>query len=124
MSEEIPSKTLEVNVPAGIVSPFELLRVLSDGLKFPSYFGHNWNALFDCLCDFTWLTERTRVVIRHHDVPGLLPLDQDTYLKVLNDAVGSWRVEPSGHTLEVEFPDANLASWINGRSARENEKPA
>ena len=124
MSDGIPSQTLEVNVPAGIVSPFELLRVLSDGLKFPSYFGHNWNALFDCLCDFTWLEERTRVVIRHHDGPALLPPDRDAYLKTLCDAVGSWRTDPGAHTLEVEFPDADLTAWINGRPAPENTSGA
>ena len=117
-------KTLRVTVPAGIVSPAELLRVLADGLLFPSYFGCNWDALFDCLCDFTWLEDRTRVVICHRDVPELPPPHRDTYLKVLSDAVDSWRDFPREHTLEVEFSDGDLASWINHRSAPDDEKPA
>jgi Barstar (barnase inhibitor) len=33
-------------------------------LKFPDYFGQNWNALFDCLTDLAWLpAEGYEVVI-------------------------------------------------------------
>ncbi|OGS07489.1 MAG: hypothetical protein A2270_09495 [Elusimicrobia bacterium RIFOXYA12_FULL_51_18] len=34
---------------AGVKSKGELLGVLAAGLKFPAYFGYNWDALLDCL---------------------------------------------------------------------------
>lgn len=35
----------------------ELMRKLYEELEFPDYFGYNWNALNDCLQDFSWLKE-------------------------------------------------------------------
>jgi len=34
---------------AGVKGKRELLAVLAAGLKFPAYFGYNWDALLDCL---------------------------------------------------------------------------
>ncbi|MFE7245907.1 barstar family protein [Streptomyces sp. NPDC057580] len=34
-----------------------------DGLKLPDYFGWNWDALFDCLRDLTWLSADHYVLI-------------------------------------------------------------
>jgi RNAse (barnase) inhibitor barstar len=33
----------------------ELLRQLGEALRFPEYFGQNWDALDDCLRDMEWL---------------------------------------------------------------------
>jgi RNAse (barnase) inhibitor barstar len=33
----------------------QLFRLIADGMKFPGYFGMNWDALFDCLTDMSWL---------------------------------------------------------------------
>lgn len=30
-------------------------KKVSKKLEFPDYFGYNWNALNDCLQDFSWL---------------------------------------------------------------------
>jgi len=114
--------TLRVTVPAGLTSPTDLLRILAVGLRFPSYFGHNWDALFDCLCDFTWLNER-RIVIIHEDVPSLPPPHTDVYLKVLRDAVDSWQPEHDPHSLEVAFPDSVISSWESDGSTS-HEKTA
>ncbi|MGH8021611.1 MAG: barstar family protein [Opitutaceae bacterium] len=108
---EIDDDSVRVWIPKSVKSSDELFRTIADGLRFPDWFGRNWNALFDCLCDFTWLSER-RIIIAHEDVP-LLPSDQlREYLNVLRDAVRSWRANPGPHELVVVFPEGTRLSWM------------
>jgi RNAse (barnase) inhibitor barstar len=45
------------------------LDAIAGALSFPRYFGHNLDALFDCLVDRSWLTPGEHVLIwSHHDV--------------------------------------------------------
>ena len=46
-------KTLRVLVPVGIKTKQDLLASIDAGLSFPDYFGNNWDALWECICDFT-----------------------------------------------------------------------
>ncbi|WP_190133070.1 barstar family protein [Streptomyces mashuensis] len=65
-------------------------------LDFPSWFGHNWDALADCLTDLSWWREAGKT--RGH---LLLAEDWETFRKsapadartaeaILTDAVGFW----------------------------------
>ena len=38
----------------GVRSKKALLEALATGLKLPKHFGHNWDALADCLMDSGW----------------------------------------------------------------------
>ena len=89
-----------VIVPKSIRSKDELLDLLSRTLSFPGTFGSNWDALFDCLCDLSWIAEK-RVVIAHENLPLLPRRELEAYLDVLNDAVTSWRERPGTHDLVV-----------------------
>lgn len=87
------------------------LTALADALSFPDYFGHNLDALYDCLTDLSWLPPGEHVLIW----PGsdaLRRAEPKTYLairSVLSDAqrtlgpggpgAGPWR-------LTVVLPDA------------------
>jgi len=42
---------------AGCRDKTELLARMADALAFPAHFGHNWDALADCLCDLAWLPQ-------------------------------------------------------------------
>jgi hypothetical protein len=92
-----------VTVLRSVSSKADLLGLLSRGLSFPSTFGANWDALYDCLCDLSWMSEK-RVAIAHESVPTLPSDDLLKYLGVLRDAVASWRDNPGVHELIVVFP--------------------
>ena len=90
------------DLPASIRSKQKLLRILADELRLPDYFGHNWDALEECLRDLSWLPEGN-VQIRHRDLP-LSPGSQDrrTYLEILRTAAAFW--SKSGSRLVCQFP--------------------
>jgi RNAse (barnase) inhibitor barstar len=92
-----PGAALVAEVPPGIRTKEDLLRVLAERLRFPDYFGANWDALWDCLNDFSWLPAGP-VVLRHADVPLMDDAaDMKTYLTILRDAA-------QRHRLVVGFP--------------------
>lgn len=79
-----------VKVPPCIQTAEDLFLAYEKGGNFPGYFGRNWDALLDCLRDFSWTTQR-RVVIVHTDLP-LLDHEEDIreYLEILEMAVNDW----------------------------------
>ncbi|GGB29051.1 barstar family protein [Mucilaginibacter rubeus] len=79
----------------------ELLKELSAVLKFPGYFGHNWNAVYDCLCDFHWI-EKKGVVLVHNIMPMLTEEKLKAYIEVLHDATKSWGIDEA-HYFKVIF---------------------
>jgi len=68
-AEYADDRALVVRVPRGLRSKQKLLCVLADKLRFPAYFGHNWDALEECLGDLSWLPEELIVAIVHSDLP-------------------------------------------------------
>ena len=91
-------------VPTGIYEAEHLLSTVAQVLRFPGYFGMNWNALSDCLRDFHWLDEK-HVVLVHQDLPALLEADLAHYLDVLRDASTDW-ADGEEHEFVVVFPTA------------------
>jgi hypothetical protein len=77
----------------------DLLRALAGGLKFPSYFGYNWDALEECLNDLSWLSKYSSVVLAHMCLPLADEGQRRTYLDILRKAQANQRV-----TLRVIFP--------------------
>ena len=82
-------------VPAGIKNEAMLMDALSVALRFPDYFGGNWDALNECIRDLSWLSSGD-VILTHED----LPLSEDwaslsTYLSILRDAVEKWNTTGS-----------------------------
>jgi RNAse (barnase) inhibitor barstar len=61
-------------------------------LDFPDYFGHNWDALEECLADFEWLPAKGYILLIA-EAQAVLPDDEEEYetlLEVLNDAGEAW----------------------------------
>jgi RNAse (barnase) inhibitor barstar len=82
-----------------------LFRQLSDILAFPDYFGENWNALFDCLRDFSWISKRG-VVLVHSEIPVLSEEELMTYFEIIFSAVEDW-TDTDDHYLKVIFAKEN-----------------
>ncbi len=94
---------VEVRIPAGISTKRDLLAKLDAGLSFPDYFGGNWDALWECICDLSWLTP-VQIVVIHEDLPLKDdPTQLQTYLSIMNDAIAYW-ANRSEHELIVVFP--------------------
>src|SRR5689334_13062227 len=94
-----------IRLPKGIRSKQKLLKVLADKLHFPRYFGHNWDALEECLRDLSWLPAGRPVVIVHQDLPfGEQSESRRTYLAILRNAAQSAQGE--GRLLSIVWPEA------------------
>lgn len=66
---------------------------LAAALKFPNYFGHNWDATYDCLTDLAGGSETSAVlVITHGDqfLTGMGP-DWETAQRVFSETSAYWQ---------------------------------
>lgn len=114
-----------LEVPAGIQTKMDLLAHYENEGNFPGYFGRNWDALQDCLLDFSW-TNQKRIIIAHKDLPLASREDElRVYLEILESAVMGWKEVRQGpfaelpngmryveHELIVVFPSAVEATVI------------
>ncbi|HEX5393642.1 MAG TPA: barstar family protein [Rhodocyclaceae bacterium] len=71
----------------------DLLDTVAHDMAFPEWFGHNYDALFDCLCDLGWRPgEGYLVLLRHCDnVHGRAEADFVNTLKIFEQAAAEWR---------------------------------
>ncbi|MGE5616775.1 MAG: barstar family protein [Bacillota bacterium] len=71
----------------------QLLNATATAMRFPADFGHNWDALEECLTDLEWVDADGYVVYYDH-IDGLLgahPDQFETLVEILRDAVASWK---------------------------------
>ncbi|OIK07122.1 hypothetical protein BIV23_05065 [Streptomyces monashensis] len=81
---------LEMRDADGVFTQFH------EALRLPDYFGWNWNALRDCLCDLHWITA-TRVLVVVDDADAVLseaPDEREILMRALDDAVTFWAGKP------------------------------
>lgn len=76
----------------GISDERELLIAVADALRFPSYFGENYNALYDCLRDLQWIDTR-KIVLVHVDLPQISADGLKVYLEILRDSASDWEFD-------------------------------
>lgn len=65
----------------------DLLRALATGLNLPKYFGHNWDALEECLRDLSWLGDESTIVLLHEQLPLADEDQRKTYIEILRNAL-------------------------------------
>jgi hypothetical protein len=64
-----------------------LLKNIAAALEFPGWFGHNWDALEDCLADLSWREAPGHVLLFDDATPG----DQlGVLVDILESAAQSW----------------------------------
>jgi RNAse (barnase) inhibitor barstar len=70
----------------------EVLQRLAVQLQFPDWFGQNWDALADCLTDFSWREAPGYVLVLEQlgDFRAASDDDFDTLIEILSDASASW----------------------------------
>lgn len=71
----------------------DLLAALANALGLPQWFGHNWDALTDCLCDLSWNpAPGYLILIEGHDaLRASNPQDFDTLIDIFTEAANHWR---------------------------------
>ena len=73
-------------------TPAKLFAEFAQALEFPNYFGHNWDALEECLADLEWLPAKGYIVLIT-DAECVLPgndEEYETFLEILRDAGEAW----------------------------------
>lgn len=83
----------------------DLFIQLQTLLHFPDYFGHNWDALNDCLKDFHWIEEKGIVII-HNKLPYINFDELCIYIELLYDVINDWK-EDEQHYVKVIFPSSS-----------------
>ena len=75
----------------------QLLNHVATALHFPKSFGHNWDALEECLTDLEWVDADGYILYYDH-IDGLLETHPDqfeTLIEILRDSVTSWKEDGS-----------------------------
>ncbi len=71
----------------------QLFELLATSLAFPDYFGHNWDALYDVLCDDHWMGEHG-IVLHFQSIAAFQRQDAHDWsmlYETLEDAIDYWR---------------------------------
>ena len=76
----------------GCIDKVGLLERTAQALHFPAWFGHNWDAWFDCLADLGWMPATGYVFIFENAdaLRNTSPEAFDTAVSILEDAAQVW----------------------------------
>jgi RNAse (barnase) inhibitor barstar len=78
---------------AAVRNKDEMLAAGGHALRFPEWFGQNWDALTDCLLDMGWLPATGYVIILDHcdGIHGRAEADFVTLMQTFQQAAETWR---------------------------------
>jgi RNAse (barnase) inhibitor barstar len=96
----------------------QLLNHVATALHFPGDFGHNWDALEECLVDMEWADADGFVILYDH-IDGLLAAHPDqfeTFVEICRDAVASWKED--GTAMVVLLNGAKAPKGVDKLSAK------
>ena len=87
-------------------TPAHLFAEFAQVLKFPDYFGHNWDALEECLADLEWLPAKGYILMiteAYHVLPDDAE-EFETFLEILRDAGEAWGNGQAGMSTQRATP--------------------
>ena len=102
MGELTTAGAFVAEVPSGLRTKDELMEALYETLKLPDYFGMNWDALDECINDFSWIEEND-IYIVHSDLPKLGSKDLGIYIDILKGSIEN-DDDRCDHRVIVAFP--------------------
>ncbi|HLT44850.1 MAG TPA: barstar family protein [Luteimonas sp.] len=85
----------------------DALARFARALRFPEWFGGNWDALQDCLSDLSWLRAEGYLLILDN-VAQWREADDESFgiaLEILEQASNAWRLRPVPFWAVVPVPD-------------------
>jgi len=101
-------------------TPANLFAEFARALEFPVYFGHNWDALEECLADLEWLPAKGYILLITN-AAHVLPDDEgeyETFLEILRDAGEAWGSGQAGMGTRQATPFHVLFAVSEGEKAK------
>jgi len=119
----IPDRALEFAVQRGMaVVPVRLatvrdkkgfLNAVAQALRFPDYFGHNWDAFYDCLIELAHGDGGTLMLLREaSNFARTEPEEFAAALAALQDAADYWKEKGKVLTVIAELETPALAAEL------------
>ena len=100
-----------------------LLAQAARAFQFPPHFGHNWDALEDCLADLDWLpaTGHLLVVTSADRLLAAHPDDYATFVSILQSVGAEWGAGRGGIAARPPRPFHTLLAVAASRVARRDD---
>ena len=119
----IPDRALELAVQHGrtivcvrlaaVREKKGFLNAVAQALRFPDYFGHNWDAFYDCLIELAHGDGATLVLLREaSNFARTEPEEFAAALAALQDAADYWKEKGKVLTVIAELETPALAAEL------------
>lgn len=84
----------------------QMLQTVGEDLELPTWFGSNFDALMDCLCDFSWVPAPGYTIIMEncHNVYNVAAPDFNMMIDLFAEAANAWREEGKPFWCFVDLP--------------------
>lgn len=83
-----------------------MLSLVGEGMELPAWYGANYDALMDCLCDLNWVPAPGYVIVLEncHNINTLAAPDFNMMIDVFAEAANAWREEGKPFWCFVDVP--------------------
>jgi RNAse (barnase) inhibitor barstar len=84
----------------------KMLKTLGEALDLPPWFGNNYDALVDCLCDLGWVPAAGYVIVMEncHNIHSMATPDFNMLLDIFAEVANAWREQDKAFWCFVDLP--------------------